>query len=70
MILREKRQREIDAAYARGYGRHPQEDWVGELGLAGLTALQEAEGGKPPSTIAKSSPSRRPCALDPDSLAE
>ena len=47
LILREEREREIDAAYARGYGRHPQEEWVGELGLAGLAAFHKAEGGKP-----------------------
>ena len=47
LILREERQRKIDEAYARGYGRHPQEEWVGEVGVAGLAALQKAEGGKP-----------------------
>jgi Arc/MetJ-type ribon-helix-helix transcriptional regulator len=46
LILREEREREIDAAYARGYGRHPQEEWVAELGLAGLEAFHKAEGGK------------------------
>jgi Arc/MetJ-type ribon-helix-helix transcriptional regulator len=45
LILRESSQREIDEAYARGYGRHPQEEWVGELGLAALAALGESEGG-------------------------
>jgi Arc/MetJ-type ribon-helix-helix transcriptional regulator len=47
LILREEREREIDEAYARGYGRHPQEEWIGEVGLAGLAALHHAEGGKP-----------------------
>jgi Arc/MetJ-type ribon-helix-helix transcriptional regulator len=47
LILREEREREIDEAYARGYARHPQEEWAAELGLAGLTAFHEAEGGKP-----------------------
>jgi Arc/MetJ-type ribon-helix-helix transcriptional regulator len=47
LILREEREREIDEAYARGYGRHPQKEWVGELGLAGLAAFHKAEGGKP-----------------------
>ena len=47
LILREQSEREIDEAYARGYGRHPQEEWVGEVGLAGLAALHEAEGGRP-----------------------
>jgi Arc/MetJ-type ribon-helix-helix transcriptional regulator len=46
-ILHEERQREIDELYAAGYGKHPQEEWVGELGLAGLAAFDEAEGGTP-----------------------
>jgi Arc/MetJ-type ribon-helix-helix transcriptional regulator len=35
-LLREDREREIDEAYRRGYGRHPQDEdeWVGEMGLA------------------------------------
>ena len=45
-LLREERQREIDKAYARGYGRHPQEEWIGETGLAGLDALHRSEGGE------------------------
>ena len=44
-ILHEERQRQIDEAYAAGYGKRPQEEWVGELGLAGLAAFDEAEGG-------------------------
>jgi Arc/MetJ-type ribon-helix-helix transcriptional regulator len=44
-ILREERQHEIDQMYANGYGEHPQEEWVGELGLAGLSAFDKAEGG-------------------------
>ena len=44
-ILYEERQRDIDETYAAGYGKHPQEEWVGELGLAGLTAFDRAEGG-------------------------
>jgi Arc/MetJ-type ribon-helix-helix transcriptional regulator len=47
LILREEREREIDDAYARGYARHPQKEWVGALGLVGLEALHQAEGGKP-----------------------
>ena len=47
LILREEREREIDDAYARGYGEHPQEDWVADLGLAGLAAFHQAEGGDP-----------------------
>lgn len=46
-VLREEREREIDEAYRRGYGEHPQEDWVGEAGLAGLAAFDRAEGGEP-----------------------
>lgn len=46
-ILYEERQYEIDQMYADGYGRHPQEAWVGELGLAGLAAFDKAEGGAP-----------------------
>jgi len=44
-VLADDRQRVIDEAYARGYGRHPQEDWPAELGLAGLAAFDSAEGG-------------------------
>ena len=44
-ILQEERDHEIDQMYAAGYGKHPQEEWVGELGLAGLTAFDRAEGG-------------------------
>jgi Arc/MetJ-type ribon-helix-helix transcriptional regulator len=47
LILREERQRQIDKAYARGYGQHPQDEWVAELGLAGLAAFHKAEGGEP-----------------------
>jgi Arc/MetJ-type ribon-helix-helix transcriptional regulator len=46
-ILREERQHEIDEMYAAGYGKHPQEEWVGGLGLAGLVAFDHAEGGAP-----------------------
>jgi Arc/MetJ-type ribon-helix-helix transcriptional regulator len=45
-VLREERERAIDEAYARGYGKHPQEEWVGELGLAGLAAFHAVEVGK------------------------
>jgi Arc/MetJ-type ribon-helix-helix transcriptional regulator len=44
-ILFEERQREIDEAYADAYAKHPQEEWVGRLGLEGLAAFDEAEGG-------------------------
>jgi hypothetical protein len=46
-ILREERDREIAEAYRRGYGEHPQEEWIGEAGLAALIAFDRAEGGKP-----------------------
>jgi Arc/MetJ-type ribon-helix-helix transcriptional regulator len=46
-LLREVREREIDEQYAAGYAKHPQEEWVGEPGLAGLTAFDRAEGGAP-----------------------
>ena len=42
----EEREREIDAAYARGYGEHPQEEWVAQAGLAGLVAFDAANGGE------------------------
>jgi len=46
-ILYEERQDEFDERYAAGYGKHPQEEWIGELGLAGLAAFDRAEGGPP-----------------------
>jgi Arc/MetJ-type ribon-helix-helix transcriptional regulator len=45
-LLREEREREIAAAYARGYGRKPQEAWVGELGLSLLDRVTKAERTK------------------------
>jgi len=47
LVLREEREREIEDAYRRGYGKHPQEEWIGEVGLAALAALDRAEGGEP-----------------------
>jgi Arc/MetJ-type ribon-helix-helix transcriptional regulator len=47
-VLYEERQREIDETYAAAYAKHPQEEWVGELGLAGLAAVDKADGGPPP----------------------
>src|SRR3989441_12398088 len=44
-VLDEERQQEIDDAYAAGYRKHPQEERVGEVGLAGLVAFDNAEGG-------------------------
>lgn len=46
-VLREEREREIDEAYARGYGAQPQEAWVGDAGLAAFAAFDAAEGGEP-----------------------
>lgn len=46
-LLAEERELEIDEAYRRGYGRHPQEEWVGAAGLAGLAAFDRAEAGEP-----------------------
>jgi Arc/MetJ-type ribon-helix-helix transcriptional regulator len=46
-LVREERERQIEDAYRRGYGTHPQEEWVGELGLAALAAFHEADGGEP-----------------------
>ena len=43
LLLSDEREREIDEAYRRGYGEHPQEEWVGEAGLAALAAFVEAE---------------------------
>jgi Arc/MetJ-type ribon-helix-helix transcriptional regulator len=46
-LLSELREHEIDAAYQRGYGANPQEEWVGEIGLVALEAFNRAEGGDP-----------------------
>lgn len=46
-LIHEEREREIDEAYRRGYGKHPQEEWVGQIGLAGLAEFDRAEGGDP-----------------------
>jgi len=46
-VLREERNREIEAAYRRGYGDQPQEEWAGEAGLAAFAAFDAAEGGDP-----------------------
>jgi Arc/MetJ-type ribon-helix-helix transcriptional regulator len=46
-VIREEREREIDEAYRRGYGEHPQEEWIGRAGLAAFAAFHEAEGGEP-----------------------
>lgn len=46
-LLRERREREIEDAYRRGYGKYPQEKWIGEAGLAAFAAFHAAEGGDP-----------------------
>ena len=43
LLLREERESEIEDAYRRGYGAHPQEAWVGEAGIAAFAALVAAE---------------------------
>lgn len=43
MLLKEEREREIEEAYRRGYTEQPQEEWIGELGLALFAAWAEAE---------------------------
>ena len=43
LLLREDRRRAIEAADRRGYGSLPQEDWVGETGLAAFASLVAAE---------------------------
>ena len=45
-ILRDARDQEIAEAYRRGYGAHPQEEWIGEVGFAALVALDRAERGE------------------------
>ncbi len=45
-VLHQEREREIEEAYRRGYGEHPQEEWIGEAGLAAMIAFDRAEGGK------------------------
>ena len=47
-LLADERQAAIDDAYRRGYGEHPQEEWVGEAGLAAFAAFAAAERGDPP----------------------
>jgi Arc/MetJ-type ribon-helix-helix transcriptional regulator len=42
-ILREENERATDDAYRRGYGRFPQDEWIGEVGLALFAASARAE---------------------------
>jgi Arc/MetJ-type ribon-helix-helix transcriptional regulator len=49
LVLREEREREIEDAYRRGYGKYPQEEWIGEMGLALLAQrTAEEEAGQDP----------------------
>lgn len=48
-VLKEERDREIEEAYRRGYGKYPQEEWIGKAGLAAFAAFVKAEErGKDP----------------------
>jgi len=47
-MLREEREREIAEAYRRGYGRQPQEEWVGQAGLELLEDFHRREQSKGP----------------------
>ena len=42
-VLREERDREIAEQYRVAYEKHPQEEWIGESGLALFAAWVEAE---------------------------
>ena len=43
LLLHEESERAIDEAYRRGYGEHPQEEWVGADGLVLFEALVRSE---------------------------
>jgi Arc/MetJ-type ribon-helix-helix transcriptional regulator len=43
LLLREERRQAVDDAYRRGYERKPQEEWVGDAGLAAFAAFVAAE---------------------------
>jgi Arc/MetJ-type ribon-helix-helix transcriptional regulator len=42
-LLKEERDREIADAYRRGYGRYPQEEWIGGAGLAAMAKVVERD---------------------------
>jgi Arc/MetJ-type ribon-helix-helix transcriptional regulator len=46
-ILREERERELVELYRKAYAEQPEEEWIGEVGLAALSALHEAEDDEP-----------------------
>lgn len=43
MLLHREREREIDEAYRRGYRERPQEEAVGDAGLAAFAAFVASE---------------------------
>ena len=43
LLLREEREQKIDEAYRRAYTVKPQEEWIGEAGLAAFAAFVVAE---------------------------
>ncbi len=47
-LLHEEREREIEGAYRRGYGAQPQEEWIGEAGLAAFADAIAAEKDREP----------------------
>ncbi len=49
MLLKELREQEIVEAYRRGYGKYPQEERIGQVGLALLAEfVAEEEKGQDP----------------------
>jgi Arc/MetJ-type ribon-helix-helix transcriptional regulator len=46
-ILAQEREFELVELYRKAYAKQPEEEWIGEVGLAALTALHEAEVGEP-----------------------
>ena len=45
-LLREERERELVEQYRRAYEKHPEEEWIGEVGLWALTQIVAAERSK------------------------
>lgn len=43
MLLKQIRDDEIAEEYRRGYGKYPQEEWIGEVGLWALQQIVAAE---------------------------
>lgn len=49
MLLKQIRDDEIAEEYRRGYGKYPQEEWIGQTGLALLAEfVAEEEKGQDP----------------------